>query len=570
MRSKYEDQHHLVNDEVVKTFTDKYPGESKGGGASTDMLPELLAESSKLKPEDQRIFFKGSNGDSGENNNVGVGSLGKEDEGNHKREREREREREKEREKKPRERDRRDDDKYEREARDEREPHDDFDSREDHMEDDHIRPPGEEKLTEEELMLQKLDMLRKLGELAQAGVTISQNYTLKSDLKMMKYEWELHKSIRAKQNAINWMSNMALNGIYGIEMLNESYNPFNLKLAGWAEQMGADADNYYDVFGELYDKYSHPTKGMAPELKLLLMLSGSAIKFHLSNTMMNSLPNLNDALDKDPEMLERLRREATKGKMKEASVKQNAALNSKMGKEHVIAAQKAADLKMIKEQEIEYLNAQKMVAEKKAHLEQLRKGFQNVNVVQEPVLKEPVIPAELSSILNGVTQQQQVEQQMLRQQLKQESQRRKEMEDQMFQMQKNMEEMKRSNDYKDKILKLSELERASDTRSMKSGMSQSVVSMNPNLTAIFRTKREALDDLAKDKEREKEKKKAAKLAEMSDKIVSMGTVDDVDVDVKDDGSFVSLGTKKSSKSASSKEGKAAAKKKPKNKGITLV
>ena len=139
----------------------------------------------------------------------------------------------------------------------------------------------------------------------------------------MKFEYEIHKGIRSKRNAINWMSSMCLNGVYGIEMLNDKYDPFSLKLKGWSEQMNADIDNYYDVFGELYEKYSSPGKSMAPELKLLLMMSGGALKFHLSNQVINSLPNLNDSLDKNPELVEKFRQQSTINKINENTKKQN-------------------------------------------------------------------------------------------------------------------------------------------------------------------------------------------------------------------------------------------------------
>ncbi|AYV84178.1 MAG: hypothetical protein Hyperionvirus19_2 [Hyperionvirus sp.] len=574
MPGKYDDQQHLIEDNLNKAY-------GGGGGATTDMLPELLAESTKLKPEEDRVFFKGGQGDASMRD----------------REKERDRDRERERERPAsnipiKTSLNRDDSPRGGKSYDRDDLYDDVRRERDSGGDDRVGEditPKDERLTEEELMLQKLEMLRKLGELAQAGVTISQNYTLKSDLKMMKYEWELHRSIRAKQNAINWMSSMSLNAIYGIEMLNDRYNPFDLKLTGWSEQMNADVDSYYDVFGELYDKYSHPTKGMAPELKLLLMLSGSALKFHLSNSILNSSPNLNDALDKDPELRSRLRREATIGKMKEDSIKQSVALNNKMSKEHALAAQKAADLKMIKEKEMEYINAQKVMEEKKAQMEQLRKGFRDMTptggVSEGPVLERPVVSQELNSILNdrekvnASLSVQQGQLQMQQQQLKQEVMRRKELEEQVVRMQVEMGQMKKGGEYyKEKIHRLSELEKlgSSDNRSArstKSGFSQSVVSINPDIDTIFRTKKEAMEDLAKDKEREKEKKKLAKQAEMSERIVSIGTVDDVN---NDDGTFISLGSKRSNKSGGSKEGAKGVKNvggvtaaKKKNKGINI-
>jgi hypothetical protein len=243
---------------------------------------------------------------------------------------------------------------------------------------------GEKKISPEDLVLQKLDMLRKLGELSQQGIKLSQNYNLNSDLKIMKYEYELHRNIRAKQNSINWMSSMTLNAIYGIEMLNDRYNPFDLKLKGWSEQMNAGIDNYYDVFGELYEKYSTPGKSMAPELKLMLMISGSALKFHLSSHVINTLPNLNEALNNNPELMAKLRSKAVQNPNQNQNPNPNPnpnPLSNKMNAEHNIATQKASDLQMIKEKELEYLNAQKMMAEKQAQLMQLRTGLQTVQPV---------------------------------------------------------------------------------------------------------------------------------------------------------------------------------------------
>lgn len=224
-------------------------------------------------------------------------------------------------------------------------------------------------VSQEDIMLQKLEYIRKLGELRQAGVILSQNYNMNSDLNMMKYEYELHKSIRAKQNGINWMSSMTLNAIYGIEMLNEKYNPFDLKLRDWSKEMSAEINNYYDIFGELYEKYNQPGKNMAPELKILLMISGSALKFHLMHTLANPSP-LNDPM-LNPAVAERFRREAVAEKMRENTIKNNNVLNNMMNKEHEQVANKVNDLQKLKEQEIEYLKMQR----KQIEMDELKKNL---------------------------------------------------------------------------------------------------------------------------------------------------------------------------------------------------
>jgi len=423
----------------------------------------------------------------------------------------------------------------------------------------------EENLSEEELMLRKLDMLRKLGELSNAGVKLSQNYNMKSDLKMMKYEYELHKSIRAKQNAINWMSNMLLNGIYAIEMLNDKYDPFGLKLKGWSEQMNADADNYYDVFGELYEKYSHPTKGMAPELKFLLMLSGSALKFHLSNQVINGSSNLNETLENNPELMEKLRRKATAEKLQQNN-KNNESLNNKMSKEHEKAVEKANDLKMIKEKEIEFLNAQKTLAEKHAQLEQLKQGLQGLNTTKmnQQQQTSPQIPQQMPTSVNHNLNQPNRDPYV---QLRQETMKRQILEQQMSMMQNNLLELKKQNEYFEKMNMLEKLEKAgikNDSRSNSSAKSnkssaskRSTVRYNKNIHEIFGTKKEQVNTIPQNtlvSENIKKKGKTSKLdgeAEASS-VIAIDTIDKEDID------HISLGSKKSNKSSKSgKSGKSA-------------
>ncbi len=200
-------------------------------------------------------------------------------------------------------------------------------------------------------------MLRKLGELVQYGVKLSQNYNMNSDYFAMKYEYELHKNIRAKQNSVNWMSSLMLNCIYGIEILNEKYNPFDLKLKNWSEQINADINNYYDVFGEIYEKYNQPGKNMAPELKLVLMISGSALKFHLNNTLLSQNnkipPNLSQPEVQDPALLEQMRAKAAYDKIKDETFKNNELLKEKANKEHEQALKQMNDMMFLQNKKIE-------------------------------------------------------------------------------------------------------------------------------------------------------------------------------------------------------------------------
>lgn len=262
--------------------------------------------------------------------------------------------------------------------------------------------PVEKELSTEELMLRKLDMLRKLGELAQNGIKLSQNYNMNSDYQTMKFEYDLHYSIRAKKNSINWMTNMMMNCVYGIEMLNDKYNPFDVKLKGWSEQMNSDVGNYYDVFGELYEKYNKPGKGVAPELKLMFMISGSAIKFHLSNKLLSSLPNLTNILSSNSDLTQQLRNLTIQEKIKEQNTKTNQIIDNKVNIEHDRAKQMAEDINFLKQKELEYLKREQEQLKANSRLEELLKKQQEQSVqqsvqqtVQQTVQPQMKLPTRL-------------------------------------------------------------------------------------------------------------------------------------------------------------------------------
>jgi hypothetical protein len=239
------------------------------------------------------------------------------------------------------------------------------------------------ELTPENQMLKKLDMLRKLGELAQYGVKLSQNYNMNSDYFTMKYEYELHKNIRAKQNFINWTSSIMLNCIYGVEILNDKYDPFSLKLTGWSEQINADISSYYDIFGEIYEKYNKPGKSMSPELRIILMLGGSALKFHLNKIAISNRPNnhFNEQPIQDPKLLEQMRQQALLDRMREDSTKQNETTKKRLEEEHALANQQMKDMMFLQQKQKE-LEEQEELNKKRMN------DFERVRMMMENTKKE--------------------------------------------------------------------------------------------------------------------------------------------------------------------------------------
>jgi len=62
-------------------------------------------------------------------------------------------------------------------------------------------------------------------------------------------------------------------------------------------------DDYDGIFEELYVKYKTKMH-VAPEVKLLMMLGGSAMMFHLTNSMFKAaIPNMSDVMKQNPELV---------------------------------------------------------------------------------------------------------------------------------------------------------------------------------------------------------------------------------------------------------------------------
>ena len=146
--------------------------------------------------------------------------------------------------------------------------------------------------------------MRKLEALEKQGVKLSKKYSMDSNLDEMKGEFEMIKSEKEKRVVLSFKGKMLMAFVSGLEFLNQKFDPFDLKLDGWAESVHENIDDYDDVFGELHEKYGGKTK-MAPELKLLFMLGGSGFMLHMTNTMFkSSVPGMDDIMRQNPELMQ--------------------------------------------------------------------------------------------------------------------------------------------------------------------------------------------------------------------------------------------------------------------------
>ena len=161
----------------------------------------------------------------------------------------------------------------------------------------------ESKMSKEEMLREKFKYLRKLEGLEKKGVELSKKYTMDSSLQEMMGEYETIMDEKSKQNSVKFQGNMLMAVINGIEYLNGKFDPFDIKLDGWSDQVNENLNDYDDIFSELHEKYKSKAS-MAPELKLLFQLGGSAMMVHMTNTMFKSaMPGMDDILRQNPDLM---------------------------------------------------------------------------------------------------------------------------------------------------------------------------------------------------------------------------------------------------------------------------
>jgi hypothetical protein len=166
-----------------------------------------------------------------------------------------------------------------------------------------MKVPLEPKLSKEETLREKFKYLRKLESLEKKGVELSKKYSMDSSLQEMIGEYETIMDEKSKQNSVKFQGNMLMAIINGIEFLNNKFDPFDIKLDGWSDQVQENINDYDDIFSELHDKYKSKAS-MAPEIKLLFQLGGSAMMVHMTNTMFkSSMPGMDDIFRQNPDLM---------------------------------------------------------------------------------------------------------------------------------------------------------------------------------------------------------------------------------------------------------------------------
>jgi hypothetical protein len=158
-------------------------------------------------------------------------------------------------------------------------------------------------LSEREKRRKKKMMIKKLEEWYDKGlIKSSVHFNSDSSYEEIEDEYETALDDKRKKDSIKLQGWWFMTFINSIEYANSAFNPFDINLDGWGEQISEDIDSYEEIFSELHDKY----KGgkLSPELSLLLRIGFSAAVVNFTNKALSSAtPGFNDVIKQSPELM---------------------------------------------------------------------------------------------------------------------------------------------------------------------------------------------------------------------------------------------------------------------------
>jgi hypothetical protein len=179
-------------------------------------------------------------------------------------------------------------------------------------EDQSLKEVKPKKKTYEEIQQEKQKLLFNLERLQKQGYPPSKRYSMASSFEDIQYEHDRLKKQRDVEKSIKFSRKILMALVSGVEFVNGKFDPLDIKLEGWSENVMENIADYDEVFEELGDKYGESVK-MAPELKLIALVGSSAFMFHLTNSLFKTAsPKLSDILKQNPDIMRNISEAAAK------------------------------------------------------------------------------------------------------------------------------------------------------------------------------------------------------------------------------------------------------------------
>jgi hypothetical protein len=166
------------------------------------------------------------------------------------------------------------------------------------------------RMSDEALLKEKYEILRKFERLSKLGVPMRKRFTIDSPLEEMKMELEFIKREKSMDSTIKQFSEWFVTGMSAMEWGSKNVGmlkAFGLQLDGLSEAAQMNVVDLEDDFEELYDLYGENMK-MHPLVRIPLRTCMMVYMVHLTNQMTRKapIPNIDDIMRQNPDIARQL------------------------------------------------------------------------------------------------------------------------------------------------------------------------------------------------------------------------------------------------------------------------
>ncbi len=114
----------------------------------------------------------------------------------------------------------------------------------------------------------KMEILRKLNDLAARGVPIPEDLSMKTHVDDLEYHLTTLERKIGLQSSLKFQKRLLMAAVSGLEFLNREYGDYTgLHLDGWSNQVYATLPEYDGVMERLWEKYRNKVQA-PPELEV--------------------------------------------------------------------------------------------------------------------------------------------------------------------------------------------------------------------------------------------------------------------------------------------------------------
>lgn len=170
--------------------------------------------------------------------------------------------------------------------------------------------PAPRRMSEEHLMKEKYELLRKFERLSKLGVPMRKRFTLESPIDEMKMELDFIKREKDADATIKQFCDWYVTGMSAMEWSSKNVpvmKAFGLNLDGLSESAQMNVADMEEDFEELYDLYGDKLK-MHPLVRIPIRTCMMVYMVHLTNQMAQKspIPNMDQILRTNPDIARQL------------------------------------------------------------------------------------------------------------------------------------------------------------------------------------------------------------------------------------------------------------------------